>query len=310
LLCLGLVVGLNAISIRVEPEAESLESSISHGLKRLADSRVRTINLGGSVATALRLEGLGMKGVDFVQTGMDLAETEEMLKVAVVRAPQLETVFIAADPITILTDNAWLSPPRRRYVYRALAPYRGWPVIGTDWSNLVQTRFLPLIRSDRWEGPISHLLPQFRKPSTETLSPQLALTMGHRERLLANYAIFQQATYIIRNGKYYDLSAPNRNAAIIERMCRDLKKRRIKLVFYTTPITDFHYKETKSLRMEALPVWNSTMEKCKAMGAIVLRFDTDADFQTSYGMYLDAVHLNEAGSIRFTREVAERLSKL
>ena len=315
LLAIGLVLGLNTLSLRIQPEGAIEARFVASRLERLETGDIRAVNFGGSVGKSLRFSELGIAGVDFSFNGQDLLENEAMMEVVLARARALRQVFLAANPVSMLLDNAWSEPHIRRQYYRILATDRGWRPIGGDWSNLVQGRLLPLARLDRWRGPLAAAFAPWTgaaPPRQATEPPGLAPeapagTADSRDRLLRGNSVVTTLLSRIDGTRYFEHRTPKRVEASLVRFCRTVTARGLALVIYAPPVTDLYLRQTAAYEAEAAAFWNAAVRQCVAMGARVLRFDADPTFHQAYRLFDDPVHLNAAGARAFSHALARRL---
>ena len=315
LLSLGLIVGLNTLSLRVLPEAADEARFLAPGLRRLEQGDIPAVNFGGSVGKALLFSELGIAGVDFAANSRDLLENEALLEVVLTRARGLRLVFLAVDPMNMLLDNAWSEPQRRRQYYRMLATDRGWRPIGGDWSNLIQGRLLPLARHDRWSRPLAAVVASRTGPASAEqpvepsgLEPEPSADLADSaDRLRAGGGFILSMLSGIDRTRYFEYRTPERNEAALIRFCRTVTAHGLGLVLYATPVTDLYLRETSDYVQRAMPYWNNAIRQCTAMGARVLRFDTNTAYQHAYRLFADPVHLNAAGAVVFSRDLARRL---
>lgn len=308
----ALVLALNWVSLTVVPEHAAEMAVMEDGLNRLAAGEAGAVNLGPSVGEALDFAEMGLPGVNLAYPVRDLLESEALLDIILARAIPLQRVFLAAGPMSLLTDNAWLSPHARRQFYRIVAPERGWRPIGGDWSNLVQGRLLPLVRHDRWRRPLAVARARL---AGEPVDPSIlgeVRTLSHTR--LDEAAVMKEALAIerwrtadVERGDYYQHGTAARMRDALMRICRTAAAHRVGLVIYTPPLTDLYRRENRAYYRKAQPYWDRAMSSCTHDGATVLRWDEDADFSRAYGLFSDLMHLNAEGAAVFSRAMGRRL---
>lgn len=311
----GLVVGLNVISLSVMPEDLVEGHVVGNGIERVEAGDVDAVNIGGSTGWSLRFSEVGMSGIDFSYGARDLLEAEALAEVILARQHGLKRIFLAAGPLSLLFDNAWSYRQRRRQYYRILAPYRGWRPIDGDWSNLIQGRLLPLVREDRWRGPIavakSVLTGSPRPPILiRRLAPEpLADTADDPARLVARKGPVMALLSGVERSRYFEYDTHDRVRASLVRLCTLVRSQDLELVIYAAPVTDIFLRETAPYMAEAKPSWDEAAAACRVLGARIYRFDTDPSFHQAYRLFDDTLHLNAAGATAFSRKLIRTMEQ-
>lgn len=312
LLAAGFLTALNALSLHVAPEA----APETRRLEQL-DHSVHAVNVGGSIAHGLLFPELAMTGQDLAAGGRDLFENAAMIRAALTRAPEVDRVFLAANPIGMTVDNARLFPRSRQFYYRVLAGTGGgWKPLTGDWGNVVQGRLLPLARADQWRGPwaifhawLTGAPAPVRAESMLEADPPPA-TADDPQRLRSQMGWILALLDSIDRALYFDPTTLARTESALTDLCHDVTARGTSLVIYSPPLSDLYLRQTAAIRAVALPAWSRAISRCQAMGAQVLDFEADPAFLHTYRLFNDPVHLNASGALRFSREMARRLADI
>lgn len=309
LLALGLISGLNMVSLHVQPEGAKEARFVASGLERLEKGDIRAVNIGGSVGKSLLFAELGIPGVDFSYYDRDLFENEALLDVLLKRAHGLQTVFLVASPMSLLMDNSWSKAPVRRQYYRILAPDRGWQPIGGDWANLILGRLLPLAREDRWRGPLKAMFGSRAEaaPHGQAWAPNGRPVEATDEPALLTKAGLHAELSKIGAALYFEHDTPERSAAALVEICRTVTTHGLELVIYTTPTDSLYTRIAAPYIAKAQPYWDKAVHQCTTRGARVLRLDEDPAFQQADHLFKDPAHLNKAGSALFSKKLSQRL---
>lgn len=296
----GLFTGLNWMSLHLFPEDAAFLGQIDTTWRGMP--KAEAITIGGSTAASIDFAELGQRGLASYWGGTDSFETEALLALMLPRAQALRTVFLPVDPVMLAADNAHRAAGRRRAYYRALAKYGQQGLIGGDWRNALIAWYLPLVRADRWQPPLRHVIgpaavpapSSFVSTATDSRTAEAWMTSDIAKRSLL-------MTKKLRDGLYRHPDIPLRVAGAMGQIQDQLSTRGIQLVLFEPPVTAAYLREVADFTAQFQEDFDALMENARRRGAIVVSYRAHPLFVQRYDLFKDANHLNPDGARLFSR---------
>jgi hypothetical protein len=293
--------GAWAVSETVDPVFPELRARIA--LFRDRAPALEAVTVGNSHSRAIDFSALGVEGVHLWMGGQDVFEAAYLARYAADAAPGLRYVLLPVSPGMQRVDHAVVRSVdergRRRELYARTPPRR--PIAG-DLDLWVGGRLAPLVREDHWRG----ILARLRSPR-----PPVRLTPdGDRmERPRAPLSPDSMARYGVARGTAHrnaaeetvavSPSTPERVAAELDALAKELGARGVALVLYTPP---YHPAYLAEKRPDVLAETRATVERLlrRHPGLVWLDFATHPEFAGSDELFINADHLNGEGARRFS----------
>lgn len=327
-LIIVLILGLNWLSLRIEPEGYEEKILIEDVFKKSFNNEIEAINLGGSTGRGLNFAQLGLNGENLTCNGQDLFQDEALLKIIIEHNTSIKKVFLTTGgPTDMMINNTHMFYYPRIYFYRITKKYRSIYPLNNDWGMLIHGNYLPLLREDHWKKINSWN--KFKMLATKLIEEKLDFFYIDKESIFYNYNKphpeslldltpkkrlmyrndYDLQTHQALENKYYKPNSSNESMNSLIRICELAHKNNLDLIIYTPPATDIYKQKTLSLYMEGKTYWDNALEKCQENGALYLSWEDDEKYMKEHKYFSDYHHLNQKGSLIFNEDMLKRLIK-
>jgi hypothetical protein len=298
-----------AFSERMDPVNQALRARVE--LLETRGDVVEAIAVGNSHGGTIEFEEMGMDGILFTGAGQDAFEGTFISRYALSQAPRLQVVLFTAPYGLTGKDHSVVGSAdlraRRRHMY-ARIPLHGY--LPGDRTNWIGGLVAPVVRDDHWSGVVREIvqpLPPTRVADDGRVVTPIPLQPPDADSL-ARYGprIVAEHTRVGREMLSIDPSIPERVAAALDLLARDLASRNVPLVFFTPP---YHESYLGGQNAEVNAEARSTLERLVAEHPNALWFDYSDDprFIGKAELFNNSDHLNTAGGRLFSRMLRECL---
>lgn len=287
-------------------------------LLQKADS-IEAITVGHSYNRALDFRELGLNGYHLWQGGSDMFETYYILRAIVPLLPNLKVVFIPISPLNFKQDNGVRENRGaiRRCYYAITPTLRSWIPINGDIKNLIKGKLSALVRVDHWRGVVISILTHVNKIGKKpTKKPKRVKVdnygyIGPRINEVVNplslIIRFNELQKLIRLEKSFSKSNPKLDQKVYDTLVsivKYLQERKIRVIFYCTPVTDIYQKLIMREFPEIVELADRYMQQLVFdYGIEYYNFYQDTSFTQFYNYFFNLDHLNAMGAKVFTRKL-------
>ena len=293
------------VSITLAPPPTPFEARLRLLMSRLD---AEAITIGHSHSNAILFSALGMNGFHLFGGGMDLFETELILKHVVPKMQRLRYVFIPIAYWSLQWDNGTLPTRQERRVsmYRSLlvAPLRG------DLLLYLESRIRGVVRTDNWEW-LFHSL-QGEKPRFEELDPESGRNMSVQNvpstRLILNrHAEKAARTHMDTSRAMAQVhgSLEGDTEACLVRILTFLKAREIEPIVYTPPYSQEYISRYDDAAIHAMT--RSITAVCLELDLPYYNFSGDPEFIHDPTLFANSDHLNRTGAAAFSEKLKKAI---
>lgn len=284
---------------------------------------IEALAVGHSGNRSIDFSEMELRGYHLWLGGSDLFETDYLLTAIIPMLPNVKIVFIPIHPLDFRLDHGPFERhhEKRKWYYATTPTFRSFRLINGDLKNLVRGKLSAIIRTDHWEGVVKAILSHDATNARDMTNGSGKHAnqideygyMGPRKHGVMNpdslTARWDQLRGLLRMAKEYAERHPEISGETDEALrssIRTLRKRNIRVIFFTAPITEICQELLIREEMTTTNVVKEHMQKIEEdFGIDYYDFSQDTSFTRTYDYFFNEDHLNAVGAKLFSRKLKD-----